>query len=121
MSCEKTMPTLPPIQPDLPDKRYFRIGEVSAITGLKTYVLRFWETEFKEIRPTRSRSGQRLYRKEDVEVILKIKHLLYERKYTIPGAIQYLKNNKQVDAPSDPLKTLSEIRAELEAIRDLLR
>jgi len=79
-------------QKDLPDKLYFKIGEVSSITELPSYVLRFWETEFKRIRPKRTSSGQRLYRKRDVELILKIKYLLYEKKYTIQGAKQHLKS-----------------------------
>ena len=63
----------------LPDKLYFKIGEVSAIAGVPPYVLRFWESEFSRIRPRRTPSGQRMYRRADVERILYIKHLLYER------------------------------------------
>jgi DNA-binding transcriptional MerR regulator len=103
----------PRLTPEIPDKFYFKIGEVGAITGLPTYVLRFWETEFKQIRPKRAASGQRLYRKKDVALILEIKHLLYERKFTIQGAKQTL------EARRAPL-TLAEIRAELKAIRELL-
>ena len=67
-----------PTEIELPEKRYFRIGEVSALTGLETYVLRYWETEFPEIKPVRSRAGQRLYRKKDIETVFEIKDLLYE-------------------------------------------
>ncbi len=70
----------------LPEKIYFKIGEVARLTGLKAYVLRYWETEFKAIQPVKSRSGQRLYRKRDVELIVAIRELLYERRYTIEGA-----------------------------------
>ena len=70
----------------LPDKIYFKIGEVARLTGVKPYVLRYWETEFNAIQPVKSRSRQRLYRKRDVELILKIKELLYESRFTIEGA-----------------------------------
>jgi len=70
----------------LPDKIYFKIGEVARLTGVPPYVLRFWETEFKAIQPVKSRSRQRLYRKRDVELILKIKDLLYAQRFTIEGA-----------------------------------
>lgn len=70
----------------IPDKQYFKIGEVSALTGLETYVLRYWETEFKNIRPVRFGSNQRMYRRKDVETILTIKKLLYEEGFTIAGA-----------------------------------
>jgi len=102
----------------LPDKLYFKIGEVSTITGLPTHVLRFWETEFKRINPKRTPSGQRLYRKKDVELILKIKFLLYEKKFTIPGAKKYLNSNVGEKKPSRVL--LDEIRMELKRLRDIL-
>ncbi|MCF8026252.1 MAG: MerR family transcriptional regulator [Desulfobacteraceae bacterium] len=104
----------------IPDKLYFRIGEVTEITGLAAYVLRFWESELPTINPKRTESGQRLYRKSDIEAILEIKHLLYDRKFTIEGAIKHLKQKpKQTARPNaDPI--LSEIRAELEAILKIL-
>ena len=71
---------------EIPDKVFFRIGEVSRMTGVKAYVLRFWETEFAGLRPKKSPSGQRLYRKADVEMVLRIKNLLWDRKFTIKGA-----------------------------------
>ncbi len=105
---------------DIPDKLYFKIGEVTEITGLAGYVLRFWESEFKTIRPSRSDSGQRLYRKKDVEEVLKIKHLLYDRKFTIQGAKKHLKSAGK-DQSALPLPLLiKEIREELEQIRNLL-
>src|SRR6056297_3996887 len=77
---------------EIPDKLYFRIGEVTAITGLAAYVLRFWESEFPTLSPKRTESGQRLYRKADVKTILEIKHLLYDKKFTIEGARKHLKS-----------------------------
>ena len=107
-------------QPQIPDKLYFKVGEVSKIADLPTHVLRFWETEFKRIKPKRTASGQRLYRRSDVELILKIKHLLYEQKFTIPGARKYLKS-KRTDSPGKKGQDLlQEIRAELEDILKLL-
>ncbi len=76
------------------DKRYFRIGEASRIIGVEPYVLRFWESEFPQIRPERADSKQRTYQKKDLEVLLKIKRLLYEEKMTIQGAKQYLAQGK---------------------------
>ncbi len=111
-----------PTEAEMPDKRYFRIGEVSALTGIEAYVLRFWQTEFRQISPVRSRAGQRLYRKLDIEIILAIKDLLYNKRYTIPGAKQYLSARQKVARLGDsrqPL-TLEELREELAAIRDLL-
>ncbi|MEW6327762.1 MAG: MerR family transcriptional regulator [Thermodesulfobacteriota bacterium] len=70
----------------IPDKRYFKIGEVSQIVGVEPHVLRYWEAEFKEIRPYRPPSGQRLYRKSDLELVMEIKRLLYEEGFTIAGA-----------------------------------
>src|SRR3989339_887958 len=70
----------------IPNKQYFKIGEVSALTQLEAYVLRYWETEFKMIRPVRFGSNQRMYRRKDVELIFEIKKLLYEEGFTIAGA-----------------------------------
>ena len=78
----------------IPDKLYFKIGEVKKITGVETHVLRYWESEFKIIRPQRASSKQRLYRKIDVENILTIKKLLYEDGYTVPGARKFLTAKK---------------------------
>ena len=78
----------------IPDKLYFKIGEVKKITGVETHVLRYWESEFKIIKPQRATSKQRLYRRVDVENILTIKKLLYEDGYTVPGARKFLTANK---------------------------
>ncbi len=105
---------------DMPDKLYFKIGEVAEIAKVPTYVLRFWETEFARLKPKRTRSGQRLYRKSDVELILQVKHLLYDQKYTIKGAKQHLFPRLQAGGKKPGPPTFREIRSELEKIRDLL-
>ncbi|MCU1280942.1 MAG: MerR family transcriptional regulator [bacterium] len=76
---------------DIPDKQYFKIGEVAEIAGVEPYVLRYWETEFKSIRPEKTRSNQRLYRRRDVEMVLTIKHLLYDEGFRIDGAKRRLR------------------------------
>src|SRR5690242_12886644 len=75
----------------IPDKLYFRIGEVSRLCGLPSYVLRFWETEFSQLKPSKSGTGQRMYRRLDVESVLRIKNLLYDQGFTIAGARQQLR------------------------------
>ena len=98
------------------DKKYFRIGEVSRIIGVRPYVLRYWESEFPQIRPHRADSKQRTYQKRDLEVILEIKKLLYEEKLTIEGARRKLKgkrSEKQVPVDQGFLK---EIRSQLQEI-----
>jgi len=71
---------------DIPDKLFFKIGEVSQLVGVEAYVLRYWESEFRGLSPKKSSSGQRMFRRKDVELLLQIKHLLYDRKFTIEGA-----------------------------------
>ncbi|HXG30656.1 MAG TPA: MerR family transcriptional regulator [Thermodesulfobacteriota bacterium] len=100
----------------LPDKIYFRIGEVSEFTGVKPYVLRYWESEFQEITPIR-RKSQRLYDRETIHTIMKIKHMLYEQSFTIAGAKKKLKeemNKKRVSTKVNEL--LHEILNELKSI-----
>lgn len=104
----------------IPDKLFFRIGEVSRITGVPATVLRFWESQFARIKPQRTEAGQRVYRKKDVELILAIKHLLYEKKFTIQGARNHLKTNARAAALKSQPQTINQIRAELKQIRDLL-
>jgi DNA-binding transcriptional MerR regulator len=79
------------IDPVIPDKLYFRIGEVAKLCKLPAYVLRFWESEFPQLKPVKSSTGQRMYRQRDVENVLRIKKLLYEEGFTIAGARQQLK------------------------------
>lgn len=76
--------------PPIPDKLYFRIGEVARLLALPAYVLRFWESEFPHLRPAKGGTGQRLYRRQDVEAMLDVRQLLYDRGFTIPGARQFL-------------------------------
>jgi len=105
---------------EIPDKLFFRIGEVSRIAQVPPSVLRFWESEFTRIKPQRTEAGQRLYRKTDVALILTIRHLLYDRKFTIKGAREYLKRNPEDTGSERRSVTLREIYVELKAIRDLL-
>src|SRR5690349_19687977 len=88
-----TEPAVPPKDtPEIPDKLYFRIGEVANLLGVEPYVLRYWETEFPKLAPKKSGTGHRLYRRKDVELLLKIKHLLYEKRFTIEGARQSMQD-----------------------------
>jgi DNA-binding transcriptional MerR regulator len=79
----------------IPDKLYFRIGEVSRLCRLPAYVLRFWETEFPQLKPTKSSTGQRMYRRRDLENVLRIKTLLYDQGFTIAGARQQLRTESK--------------------------
>jgi DNA-binding transcriptional MerR regulator len=103
----------------IPEKLYFKIGEVSKIAGVPTHVLRFWESEFPKVAPRRTASGQRLYTPKEVELVLQIKTLLYEQRFTIDGARQYLRSRSD-EAPPVAGQLLVEIRAELEQLRRLL-
>jgi len=102
---------------DLPDKLYFKIGEVAELADVKPHVLRYWESEFPAIRPQKSRSGQRLYRRQDVEAVLAIRHLLYDRRFTIEGARQHIKEDGVEAAlpPPDPEAIAEAVRREVEA------
>ena len=77
---------------EIPDKLYFRIGEVARLCDVPAYVLRFWESEFPQLKPNKGGTGQRLYRRRDVETALRVKSLLYDEGYTIPGARQAIKS-----------------------------
>jgi len=91
-------------EPLIPDKLYFRIGEVAKLCGVETYVLRFWETEFPQMRPNKSGTGQRLYRKRDVELAMRVRRLLHDEGYTIAGARQVLaQENARSKSPQLPL------------------
>src|SRR3954469_1790920 len=81
----------------VPEKLYFRIGEVSRLCRLPAYVLRFWETEFPQLKPVKSSTGQRMYRRKDVEAVLRIKKLLYEEGFTIAGARQQLRAESKTE------------------------
>ena len=86
----------------IPDKLYFRIGEVSELARTKPYVLRYWETEFPSLKPTKSPTGHRLYRRPDVEMVMEIKRLLYDEGFTIEGARKYLAGSSTVTAEAKP-------------------
>src|SRR6266480_6324552 len=86
--------------PEIPDKLYFKIGEVSELLGVEPYVLRYWETEFPVLQPKKSGTGHRLYRRKDVELLLRIKHLLKEKRYTIEGARQTLQSESRAPKPA---------------------
>jgi len=112
----------------IPDKLYFRIGEVAKLCGVEAYVLRFWETEFPQLRPNKSGTGQRLYRKRDVEFALRIKRLLYSEGYTIAGARQVfaaeVREPQKKSQPELPLKRTadaSQIEARLKKLRTEVR
>jgi DNA-binding transcriptional MerR regulator len=118
---------------EIPDKLYFRIGEVSRLAGIKPHVLRFWETEFPGIGPKKSGTGQRLYRRKDVELVLEIKRLLYDKRFTIEGARKFLEDKarnpateptagrSQTELFQEPVPALDEVKKELRAILDMLK
>ena len=100
-TAEQTTGSLAP--QEIPDKLYFRIGEVARLAGIKPYVLRFWETEFPSLGPKKSGTGHRLYRRKEVEMVLEIKRLLYEKRFTIEGARKFLETRGKVE-PVRPAK-----------------
>jgi DNA-binding transcriptional MerR regulator len=112
----------------IPEKLYFKIGEVSQLTGVEPHVLRYWESEFKIVTPIRTNSKQRLYRRKDLELILEIKKLLYEEKFTIAGAKKRLQRTKssrdkqlKFDFPDKKYQdVLLRIKKELQDLRGLL-
>lgn len=116
--------------PPVPEKRYYRIGEVARITGVKPHVLRYWESEFRWMAPAKSRTRQRMYRRRDIEVVLLLKRLLHEERFTIAGARKKLREmgiDRALDKPQldlglevDPIESLRRVRDELKAIRQLL-
>ena len=110
----------------LPEKLYYRIGEVARLTGLKPHVLRYWETEFDLVLPSKDRAKQRLYRRKDVELILEIKRLLYNEKYSIAGAKRKLSQILRGRTKPEPLQeeelrtVLKEVKEELVSLKKLL-
>jgi len=101
---------------DVPDRLYFRIGEVSAITGVPPYVLRYWESEFPALQPRKSGGGQRLYRKRDVVMLLEIKKLLYQERYTVAGARRRLTEREDRARRAEMRAALQRLRAGLEDV-----
>ena len=122
----------PASNPEIPNKLYFRIGEVAKLAGIKPYVLRFWEIEFGGLGPKKSGSGHRLYRRKDVELVLEIKRLLYDKRFTIEGARKVLESKpKRADTKPAPQRRqgelfsataafYQELRRELRLILDIL-
>ena len=111
----------------IPEKLYFRIGEVARLCRLPAYVLRFWETEFPQLRPVKSTTGQRMYRRRDVENVLRIKKLLYDDGFTIAGARTQLRDDIKSDKkqsalpfPVRPAPQLQHIRQGLQEILGML-
>ena len=122
------------VEPSIPDKLYFRIGEVSKLTGIKPYVLRFWENQFPGLGPRKSGKGHRLFRRKDVELVLEIKHLLYDKRFTIEGAKKWLDDRGRIEPvkpepvrvqgelfPAAPAPGLDQIRQELLGILEILK
>jgi DNA-binding transcriptional MerR regulator len=109
----------------IPDKVYFRIGEVSKILGVEPYVVRYWESEFKAIKPVRTRSDQRLYRRRDVEMLLTIKRLLYVDHFTILGAKRKLAGRmgdaECEDGAAEYKTRLMEIKSLLQQVKEMLQ
>jgi DNA-binding transcriptional MerR regulator len=106
----------------IPDKSYFRIGEVGKLLGVEPYVIRFWEAEFNTVRPIRSKKDQRLYRRKDVEELLTIKTLLYEDMFTIAGAKKQLARRRKAHGAddNDTAAVLLAVRKELREIKDII-
>jgi len=111
-------------------KLYYSIGEVSELTSLKPYVLRYWETEFRQISPPKNRAGNRTYRQKDIDIIFLIKDLLYNRKFTIKGAKSELKTSEsieetvektsKVDSHNGSAEILVKVKRELESLVEFL-
>ena len=111
--------------PVIPDKLYFRIGEVAELCALPAYVLRFWETEFPQLKPVKGSTGQRMYRQKDVEYVLRIKKLLYDEGFTIPGARAQLKaeakpSKLQAGLPFPPEKRTEKLKKVRQGLQEIL-
>ncbi len=108
-------------------KEYYAIGEVCELVGLKPHVLRYWESQFAPLKPSKNRAGNRVYQRKEIRLILLVKQLLYEEKYTIDGARQRLEELRREDGLEEATRrtldatAVEEIRAELRAVLDLLR
>lgn len=109
--------------PRIPDKEYFRIGEVAEIAGVEPYVLRFWESEFARLRPSKTRTSQRVYSRRDVSLVLRIRDLLYEEGYTIQGARRQLARaagDPPAQVPARTRATIARVRKEAEELLRLV-
>lgn len=112
--AEPVEPLTPQLE-EIPDKLYFRIGEVARLTGVKQYVLRFWESEFPGLGPKKSGSGHRLFRRKDVEMVLEIKRLLYDKRFTIEGARKALENKPKPQVVPKGTRAASKAAAKAKA------
>ncbi len=122
---KKTRKSSTGADPVIPDKLYFRIGEVSELCRLPAYVLRFWETEFPLLKPVKSGTGQRMYRQRDVENVLRIKKLLYDQGFTIAGARQHLKDEsktvvRQSGLPFPKQKSADQLKKVRQGLQEIL-
>jgi len=108
------------LRPQLPDKLYFRIGETAEIVGVEPHVLRYWETEFRSVRPEKSRKGQRIYSRRDVETLIRVKDLLYGHRYTIAGAKRKLRTDgiEPLDETDPTAREIRTLRSGLELVRE---
>jgi DNA-binding transcriptional MerR regulator len=107
----------------IPEKAYFRIGEVSKILSVETYVIRYWETEFRTVKPVRTKTAQRLYRRKDVEELLTIRNLLYTQRFTIDGAKKQLykmRGNGELKTENCEKQKLIQIKQELQQIKKII-
>ena len=107
--------------PVLPGKRYFTIGEVSELCGVKPHVLRYWEQEFPQLKPVKRRGNRRYYQRQDVLMIRQIRSLLYEQGYTIGGARQRLSGDEAKDDASQVRQLVRQLSVELEQVLELLK
>jgi DNA-binding transcriptional MerR regulator len=109
------------MQVSIPDKLYFKIGEVAQLTGIKPHVLRYWESEFRNIRPVKSQGKQRLYRKADIELVLTLKDMLYLQGYTIAGAKKILSKQSGAESAASSVDPDEAVRMLKEVYKDLLQ
>ncbi len=107
--------------PRIPEKQYFRIGEVAEIAEVEPYVLRFWETEFDGLAPQKSKTNQRRYSRKDVELVLRVRDLLYEECFTIAGARRQLRKRKGIEPPTVPARTQAVIERARKDVLALLQ
>jgi len=113
---ERPSPAAAELSTEVPDRLYFRIGEVSSLTGVPPYVLRYWESEFPVLQPRKSGGGQRLYRKRDVAMVLEIKKLLYQERYTVAGARRRVTEREERARRQEARAALQRLRNGLESI-----
>jgi len=121
------MQTVAVVERSYPDKMFYRINEASRITGIKPYVLRYWETEFPQLRPAKDSSDQRRYKSSDIDLVFEIKRLLYEEKFTIAGARKCLQSkapksaappeDRSVKAPAPPARQVRRVRKMIGSLR----